>query len=298
MFRRLRQIRAAISHLSPREVRETAENPLAVGLVASSTRAYAEMEHFLAPPEISEQKRREVMQVLYRATDAGKPDAFDLVLYEQGLACPVNAFTFYVQQPDRSVQEILDERDELWLPLAHNFFAFRKPVVERVIQAISRENAFFAVATALPNFLPSLFELPWVAGEFASDTAFLTLNQIRMAFLIGAASDNKVGYAEQKGEIASIITGAFGWRTIARELAGKIPFGGGLIPKGAIAFAGTYVVGLSLERYNRIGYGLSRAERKAAYREALEQGKAIVSALLNGFKKLRSNQTGVPDVVQ
>ena len=47
--------------------------------------------------------------------------------------------------------------------------------------------------------------------------------------------------------------GAFGWRALARELVGKIPMGGGLIPKAAIAYAGTRVVGLSLERLYRIG---------------------------------------------
>jgi len=57
-----------------------------------------------------------------------------------------------------------------------------------------------------------------------------------------------VGYRQQKSEIAGVIAGAFGWRAIARQLIGKIPFGGGLIAKAAVAYAGTRVVGLSLER--------------------------------------------------
>ena len=43
-----------------------------------------------------------------------------------------------------------------------------------------------------------------------------------------------MGYGEQKTEVASITAGAFGWRAVARELAGKIPLGGGLVPKAAI----------------------------------------------------------------
>jgi len=54
------------------------------------------------------------------------------------------------------------------------------------------------------------------------------------------------GVFERAAEILSIVGGAFGWRALARELAGKIPFGGGIIPKGAIAYAGTYVVGKGL----------------------------------------------------
>ena len=184
------------------------------------------------------------------------------------------------------MKEILEQKSELGLPLARNFFPFRRPVVNQVMFSVSKENALFSLATALPNIVPSLVELPWAIGEFASDTAFLTMNQVRMAFLIAAASDSPVGYREQKAEIASIITGAFGFRAIARELVGKIPFGGGLIPKAAVAFAGTYVIGLSLERYHRVGYGLTRQERRMEYEQALVHGRTVAEFLLAGMKKV------------
>jgi hypothetical protein len=138
----------------------------------------------------------------------------------------------------------------------------------------------FALVTALPDVVPSLAELPWAVGEFASDTAFLTMNQVRMAFLIAAASDRAVGYREQRGQIAAIVGGAVGWRALARELAGKIPFGGGLIPKAAIAYAGTYTVGVGLERFYRLGSGLTRQERRLIYESALKRGKELVKALV------------------
>jgi len=112
----------------------------------------------------------------------------------------------------------------------------------------------------------------------------LTANQVRMAFLLAAASDRDIGYREQKGELASILLGAFGWRAIARELVGKIPFGGGLLPKAAIAYAGTRVAGMSLERYYRIGYGYTCEERQVAYADALVRGKSIAGAMLEGIK--------------
>jgi hypothetical protein len=59
---------------------------------------------------------------------------------------------------------------------------FRQPVVDRIIHNVSKENALFSVVTALPDVVPSILQLPWSIGEFASDTAFLTINQIRMAF--------------------------------------------------------------------------------------------------------------------
>ena len=94
-------------------------------------------------------------------------------------------------------------------------------------------------------------------------------------FLAGA-SDRPVGYREQKAEIASVLVGAFGWRAIARELVGNIPLGGGLLPKAAIAYAGTRVVGMSMERYYRIGYGYTSEERgriRAGFATGQDGGK-------------------------
>jgi hypothetical protein len=282
----LREIKKAVSNLRPEEVRHSADRRLAVGLVATSAAGYMALENFLAPPGLSRERRAEVLSMLHRASDPNIPERFDLVLYEHQLPRAENAFTFHSHDPDRTVKEILADKSELGLALARHFTPFRRPVINEIMFSVSKENALFSLATALPNVVPNLVELPWVIGEFASDTAFLTMNQIRMAFLIAAASDSSIGYREQKAEIASIVTGAFGFRAIARELVGKIPFGGGLIPKGAVAFAGTYVVGLSLERYHRVGYGLTREERRQEYEQALVHGRNVAQVLLAGLKKV------------
>jgi hypothetical protein len=281
----LKEIRSAVANLNPEEVRAAAERPLNIGLVASSDAMFHTMEEFLLPADkFSHRKRVDALSMVHRASGTELPNPFDLLLSEQGIPCPQDAFMFYLDQPERTIREILDERKELGLPLARNFHPFRQPVVNRIIHSVSRDNALFAVVTALPDVIPSILELPWSFGEFASDTAFLTINQIRMAFLIAAASDKPVGYSLQKTEIASIVTGAFGWRALARELAGKIPFGGGLVPKGAIAFAGTYVAGLGLDRFHRLGYGLTRAERRDSYQSAFERGKGLIEMVLRNMK--------------
>ena len=282
----LKEIRAAVANLNPHEVQASADRPLTIGLVAASDSGFQAMEQFLLPAEkISPQRREDALTLLHRATSPELPEHYDVVLYEDGLGRPENAFTFYPDDPQLTIHDILKERDELGLALARNFYPFRQPVVDRVIHKIALDNALFAVVTALPDVIPSILELPWSLGEFASDTAFISMNQIRMAFLIAGASDKPVGYSLQKAEIATIVTGAFGWRALARELVGKIPFGGGLIPKGAIAFAGTYVVGLGLDRFHRLGYGLSSAERRDSYQAAFEKGKGIVEVVLRGMKK-------------
>lgn len=193
-------------------------------------------------------------------------------------------FEFQRGFPEKVVCDIIEKYPELRLSLARQLRPFRTPVVKEIIADISKENALFSVATSIPSVIP-LLSIPWAMGEFASDTAFITGNQIRMAFMLAAASDRTIGYRQQKAEIASLFAGAFGWRAIARELVSKIPFGAGIIPKAAVAFAGTYVIGASLERYYNVGYGYSSVERKDAYQQALEKGKEVAASLVRTFSK-------------
>jgi uncharacterized protein (DUF697 family) len=138
----------------------------------------------------------------------------------------------------------------------------------------------------LPDIAPGI-SLPWAIPEALSDTAVLSVNQVRMAFLLAAASNRSVGYSDQKTEIAGIIAGALGWRALARELVSKIPLGGGIIPKAGIAFAATYAEGKSLERLYRVGYGFTDVERKHAYQDALDQGKQVAVSL---YERMRGKE--------
>ncbi len=280
----IKDVKSAIAHLNPNDVRRLTERPLSVGLVASGEAGYQEMESFLAPVPENRTLTFGGFAALNRINSSYAPGTYDLVLCEQGMVCPNDAYTFRPSDPDGTICAVLDGLQDLEIPLARHFLSFRQPVVNRIIQRTSKENALFSLVTALPNVVPNILELPWAVGEFATDTAFLTINQVRMAFLIAAANGKTVGYGEQKGELASIVAAAFGWRAIARELIGKIPLGGGLIPKAAVAFAGTYVVGLSLERIHRTGGDLHRSERRTAYEQALEKGRSIARQLLPALK--------------
>jgi uncharacterized protein (DUF697 family) len=279
MLKAIKQARTAFSLLNPDEVRRLAARSISFGLVAMGGRHYADMEDFLIPAGVSRETRMELIQHVHRAGDAQAPDHVDLVLYQDGIEGPKGTYTFCAGDPERTVLEIIGGNDDIAVSLARQYPAFRKPVVERLIHSVARENAFFALATALPDVIPSLMELPWAFGEFASDTTFMTANQVRMAFLIAAACGKEAGFGKQKSEILAIAAGAFGWRAIARELAGKIPFGGGLIPKGAIAYAATYAIGKALERLYHAGAPYTRKEREEAYQLAYERGKSVVQEI-------------------
>jgi hypothetical protein len=271
----VKQTRATFLLLKPNDILSRAARPLHIGLVADGSSAYREMEDFLIPSELSHDVRLELMKQVHRASDPDVPETVDLILYEPGLSCPQGCFNYHRDNPAATVAEILAEKHDLTLPLARQFPVFRKPVLENIIHSVARENALFVIATALPNVVPSLIELPWTMGEFVSDTLFLTANQVRMAFQIAAACGKESGFANQKAEIVTIAAGAFGWRALARELVGKIPLGGGLIPKGAIAYAGTYVAGKGLELFHQNNGLHTSAEQRELYREGFARGKAV-----------------------
>jgi hypothetical protein len=273
----VKDLRKIVSGLSASEIRESADREPVVGLAASSQATREAMEDFLAPAWLDPNTRNRALRAVHAAdADAAR---YDIVLCEPGTPVPHNGYLFDRTDPHPVIPAIVSEQQDLELALAKTFPVFRSSVAAGMIHRVSRENALFALMTALPNIIPSFVELPWVAGEFATDTAFLTMNQVRMALMLAAAHGRDPGYGEQKIELLTIAAGAFGWRAIARELAGKIPLGGGLIPKAAIAFAGTWVVGLGLDQFYRTGSGLSRREKKAAWQRALEEGREVASEI-------------------
>jgi len=284
-------VKDALRSLDPEDIRRHTERPVRLLLYADREEEYRAMEDFFVPRDLSAARRAQVRRMVHRAAEGSVASQGDLEVYfdpsrEMGrpdLRTESDVFGFDPARPDSVVHDILGRRKDLAVPLALNVMPFRQEVSRRMIKKVAKENALFALATAVPDIIPFI-SLPWAVGEFASDTAFLTANQIRLAFLLAAANDRDIGYHEQRSEIASIIVGAFGWRALARELVGMIPWGGGLIPKAAISYAGTRVVGLSLERYYRLGKAYTRAERRAAYEDALERGRHFVTGFVEAWR--------------
>ena len=274
----VKDLRKIYKGLNADEIRGAAHRDVKVGLMASAEQTYREMELFLAPPSMEEGARAETLKSIHRIDGAAR-ESCDIVLCEPGIAPPRRGHIFNPADTAATAQAIAADHYDLEIAIARLFPQMRKAVADRIIHRVSRENAMFSLVTALPNVIPSVLDLPWAVGEFASDSAFLTMNQIRMALQMAGAHGHNVGYAEQKAQIVVIAAGAFGWRALARELVGKIPLGGGLIPKAAVAFAGTYVVGIGLEKVHRTGIGLSRDERKDAYADAFAKGKEAVKEI-------------------
>ncbi len=287
----LTNIRTALHTLNPDGIRELGRKPVHISLHAGSDEGYRRMESFLLQ-ELRPSRRLESLSLVSRGPSATAPpgaapgakESHQIAIYEEGSSAPAGALIFRSDAPELLVGRILQEHPDAGIALARSFHPFRQPFINSVIAKTARENVLFSITTALPDVIPNIIELPWAVAEFASDTAFLTMNQVRMAFLIAAASDREVGYLEQKSEIASVIGSAFGWRALSKQVVGKIPFGGGLIGKAAVAYAGTRVLGASLERLYSVGFAHSRGERERLYSDALHHGKKVAAKVLGQLR--------------
>lgn len=275
----LTNIRKALTTLNPGQVREMREKSVHVTLHTGSEGSYRQIESFLLQG-LRPARRQESAALISRGTGSLTRNAHEIAIYDESLPSPSGALIFRTERPLYVVEKALAQYPDAGIALARSFYPFRRPYVHRVISKTGRDNALFSITTALPDVIPNVIELPWAIAEFASDTAFLTMNQVRMAFMIAAASDREVGYLEQKSEIATVIGSAFGWRALARQVVGKIPFGGGLIGKAAVAYAGTRVLGLSLDHLYSIGFTYTREERDRLYADAFRQGKQVAHKIL------------------
>jgi len=284
-------IKKAISNLNPDQVRLASNRTLRIGIRAATPDRYREIQNFLLADLKPGRRQESATYLSEELLTAAAPS--DITIYDEAVVAPPRSLIYRRERPDVLVRRALDLHPDLGVVLARSFPPFRRPFIERVISRTCKENTLFSLTTALPDVIPNIIELPWAVAEFASDAAFLTMNQLKMAFLIAAASDREVGYREQKSEVATVIASAFGWRAIARELVGKIPFGGGLIGKAAISYAGTKVVGLSLERLYSVGYTYTREDRNELYRDAYQQGKKAATRLISQLRPdLAARYTG------
>ena len=288
----LSHIPKAIRQLNPGSAARESERSFSLAIVGAAEDEVSEIRHFLLGPNPAQREiacsRQCVKGYIAPLDTAAQADVSraDLVLATVSAATGTASAVFFdPQNPGQSVKDVLNtgRGADLRLALASCFPPFRNEVARRIVREVSKENAIFVIATALGNVVPSIFQPLLGVAEAASDTAFLTANQVRMLFLVGTAYGEQVGYAAQWREITSIIGAAFGWRAIARELVAKIPFGGGLVPKGAIAYTGTTVIGEGLIFYYTTGRRMTREEMKRTfqrvYSEGLESARSLAGKL-------------------
>ena len=163
--------------------------------------------------------------------------------------------------------------DDGQLALAAQLPALRPAVFSRTIERTSRANASFALTTGLAETIPIL-----TAPLNLGDIVILTKNQLMMCYRIALAAGRDGEPRALMGEILGVLGGGVLFRTAARELVGMVPVIG-IVPKVAIAYAGTQAIGRAMVAWTTEGRQVT-ADAVARYsREGLEKGRALAERL-------------------
>lgn len=287
-----------IKGISISEIQREANRPISLAIVGNSEQRdeiraalYAGSRQLTQPISIPEpafvQEYEDTSEAAGFPRDAG---VFDLVLDTGGgrVDPPEGARIYAFHELggwEPTLTRLLDDRPDLALPLARSFPAFRKMVAERIIATTATVNAEFALVTGITAAFPILSFLLPVNG--LSDILMLTKNQMMMTLRLAAAYGLDIDYKHRLKEIAPILVNAFGWRALARELVGMVPFVG-FLARAGIAYAGTVTVGKAAQTYYETGENISREQLTRWYKDALTASKERIRSLASGMKRQSS----------
>jgi uncharacterized protein (DUF697 family) len=187
----------------------------------------------------------------------------------------------------RLVGPLLRTVPHLRLALAHRFPPLRRVVAEDLVREASRVNGQFALFSSLPALVPVVGTL----FSSAADLLILTKNQAMLVFklagIYGRDIDDRVGVLK---EILPVIGAAFAWRTLARTGVGLLPPLLSAVPKTAMAYVGTYVVGQAARYYYERGHEPTADLLRSFREEALRRYREVNERL----KPRASNADGAP----
>jgi uncharacterized protein (DUF697 family) len=163
--------------------------------------------------------------------------------------------------------------DDRRIALAAQLPLLRPPVFNRIIDETARANASFSLTTGLAETIPVL-SAPLNLG----DMVVLTKNQLMMCYRIALAAGRDGEPRAMMTEIVGVLGGGVLFRQAARSLVGLIPIVG-IVPKVAIAYAGTHAIGRAMVLWTVDGRQVT-SDLVARYsRESLERGRALAERL-------------------
>ncbi len=161
------------------------------------------------------------------------------------------------------------------LAVAAQLPVFREVVAEVIVEETAKANASFAVTTGLAETIPIL-----TAPLNLGDMIVLTKNQLIMGYKIALASGRDEDPKSMIAELLGVIGGGFLFRQVARQLVGLIPVAG-LVPKVAIAYAGTYAMGRGLTAWAIGGVEVTPESLSRHTADGLIKGRRMAQQLLS-----------------
>ena len=178
----------------------------------------------------------------------------------------------------RFLQEQLIPRVLKGLPgkqiaLARQFPLFREAVARELISETCLSNTAYSLSTGLAELVPVL-NLPLNV----TDMIVLTKAQAFLVYRLGLALGYSTDWQTYVTEFGGVLGSGFIWRQLARSLVGLVP-AWGIIPKVAVAYSGTYVVGQAVYQWYLTGRHLTPAQLQTLYRQAFLQGRRVAENL-------------------
>jgi uncharacterized protein (DUF697 family) len=174
------------------------------------------------------------------------------------------------------------------LSLARNYPLFRSAVARDVISETSVANASYSFSTGLAEIVPVL-NVPFNVA----DMVILTKAQAFMVYRLGLVFGLSTRWQDHLAAFGSTVGFGFVWRTVARQLVWLIP-GLGILPKVAIAYAGTYAMGRGALEWYETGRDVKRADIDRFFKEALERGKTLGTSLAEKAPRLQAPRLQPP----
>lgn len=160
------------------------------------------------------------------------------------------------------------------------------PLRETVAAKLTRDAAMSSLkvagASAVMDHVPVLGLLLGAVAS-AGDMVAITGIQIVLMLQIGATY-GKDPDVQRVWELLPVVGGGFGWRALSRELSGFIPVAGVAI-KGAIAYAGTIVVGESVTFFYEHGRHMTRTQAAQIYEERKHTATVFARDLLDRLRR-------------
>ncbi len=184
-----------------------------------------------------------------------------------------------VSGPGITAEEITTAQDaivsadtEFAAALGRRFPELQLAAVKAIVDETAKANAQFALVSNAPAVVP------FIGGIVAAsaDLIVLTKNQVMMVYKIAAVHNRALDdQFKLMRELAPVVGGGFLWRTLAREAASFLPLAAGTVPKVAIAYVGTVVMGRAADYYYRFGKKPTREHLREFTRRASETASRL-----------------------
>ena len=160
--------------------------------------------------------------------------------------------------------------------------AMRETVAAKLTRDAANNALKVALASAVVDHIPVV---GIVLGAFASAGDMVAITGLQMMLLLHIqAAYGKDPDVQRMWQLLPVIGGGFGWRTLARELVGFVPVAGIAI-KGAIAYAGTIVVGEGATFFLEHGHHMSKSDAKTIYDRTKGDALRFAREVIDRFKK-------------